>query len=124
MRILALALSSLLLAACATPATLMRSEPALSGTFPGRHAALARCALRALENHYAVAWGYDLREHPGEDRTELVVRAFGTDTILVAEFAGLGDGSTRLTIWQQWGVLYDPKSVVWDAAGRCGAGRG
>lgn len=117
---IALTILALTLAACATPTSLMRSSPNLSGRLPGEHGALARCALHALEDYYATAWSYDLREFPREDRTQVIVRVFGTDTVLVADFRQAGVGQTDVMIWQNWGIIYDPKTVAWEGAKTCG----
>lgn len=117
---IALAILALALPACATPTSLMRSSPDVSGRLPGEHGALARCALHALEDYYATAWSYDLREFPREDRTQVIVRVFGTDTVLVAEFRQAGAGQVDVRIWQNWGIIYDPKTVAWDGAKTCG----
>ncbi len=109
----------LLLSACTTPTTLMRSKPSLSGTLPGEHGILARCALLALEDNYATAWTYDLREFPQEDRTQLLVRSLGADTILVMDFLQKEAGDVTVRAWQQGMTIYDPRTVAWEAIQNC-----
>lgn len=129
---IAVAILTLTLAACGaavvgglgvtTPASLMRSSPDLSGTLRGEHDALARCALHALEDHYAkFAWRFDLQEFPREDRTQVIV-VFRPDTLLVANFRQQED-SVAVTMWQVWWLLPDPKTVAWDGAKTCGQER-
>lgn len=117
MNLTAVVLASLLLAACATPATLRQSAPDREGILPGDHGALARCALTALEEAYPILLSAQgqaptLREFPGEARTDLVMLT--GSFVTVVEFRQSGDGLVLVRGWTN--------SLVWDHVGRAWSG--
>lgn len=118
----ALAILTLMLAACATPATLRQADPNREGVLPGDHGRLARCALTALEETYPImasagGWVFTLREYPAEARTDLV--AITGSFVTVVEFRQDGDKQVRVRAWSN-SLTWDLVGTAWAGAETCG----